>query len=248
MSDKLSVKLEGNNVEYFECKYCNRLLPISKFSNKKGYTRRKIYYDKCKSCKSAYKRKVYKVRTESTDYITVKAEMAYQSMKQRCYGRSKRNWYADVTICEEWLNDKQAFIQWYREHYYEIDGLLTVVDKDLFGGISKIYSPETACLLPQTINAVLSNVNRYRFLDKETGLRLPLGVYYDKNNNKYFARIKYYGTKKVVKLSYQNTMEEAFEEYRLEKKKDIKRMADKYKSELPAYIYEALLRFEIKPY
>ena len=38
------------------------------------------------------------------------------------------------------------------------------------------------------------------------------------------------------------------EEYRLEKKKDIKRMADMYKAELPAYVYEALLRFEIKPY
>ena len=242
-------KLVAEKVDYLECKYCHRLLPMSKFAlNGKNYINRKESYEKCSSCKKIDREEEQKKRIESMDAITLKAEMAYQSMKQRCGNRTKRTWYADVVICEEWMKNKQVFIKWFREHYYEIEGALMIVDKDLFGRNSRMYSPETACILPQNINAILSNLNRYRFLDKETGVRLPLAVYYDKHSNKYFSRIQYCGTNRAVQLSYHDTMEAAFEEYRFEKKQDIKRIADKYKNDLPARIYEALLRFEIKPY
>ena len=249
--DNLSGKIKFNNekIQYLDCKCCHRLLPISKFNlSGKNIMECKIFYEKCNSCRRRERELELKRRTESMDKITIKAERAYQSMRQRCGDGIKRKWYGDVSICEEWLNDKQAFIQWYREHYYEIEGDLMIVDKDLFRKNSRIYSPETACILPQSINAMLSNLNRHRFLNKEINVRLPLGVYYDKDNNKFYAKIKYYGTEKAEKLSYHNTKEEAFEEYRLEKKKDIKRMADEYKAKLPAFIYEELLRFDIKPY
>lgn len=242
-------KYDEGMIQYLECKYCHRLLPISKFTLKgKNDVSYKEPYEKCNSCKKMDKEKEQKKRIESMDTITLKAEIAYQSMKQRCRSRIKRIWYKDVVICEEWLKNKQSFINWFREHYYEISGEVMIVDKDLFGRNLRVYSPETACILPQSINAVLSNLNRYRFLDKETGIRLPLAVYYDKNNGKFFSRIQYCGTKKAVKLSYHDTMEGAFEEYRAEKKMDIKRMADNYKKELPAHIYEALLCFEVEPY
>ena len=52
----------------------------------------------------------------------------------------------------------------------------------------------------------------------------------------------------VVKLSYWKTPEEAFEEYTQFKKADIMMMAAKYKNKIPKHVYEALLRYEIKPY
>ena len=248
--DDLSIKFRYYNekVQYLDCKFCNRLLPISKFNLVgKNHMNPKEGYEKCNSCKRIAMEEERKKHIESMDAVTIRAEMAYQSMRQRC-GSKTRTWYTNVMICEEWLENKQSFIQWYRENYYEIAGNIMIVDKDLFGENSKLYSPQTACILPQTINAMISNLKRHRFLNKEIGMRLPLAVYYNKYNDTFFSRIKYYGSEKVIQLSYHSTPEEAFEEYRLEKKKDIKRMADMYKAELPVYVYEALLRFEIKPY
>ena len=244
------IKLDYGNITHKECKCCKKLLPISKFGiSKKDYTYRKVYYNSmCKSCKREYLRTLKQKHIEETDYITLKAEKAYKSMRARCVGNNRKPWYVGTTMCEEWLNDKQSFIKWYRDHYYEIEGYSTALDKDLFGGDLKHYSPETVCLLPQLFNTMLSNSKRHRLPDWKTGTNLPLGVYYHKATNKYYGKIQYCGADKPKRLSYHDTPEEAFEEYRLEKKKDIKRMADKYKTELPAYIYEALLRLEIKPY
>lgn len=248
--NKKKIKLDYGNITHKQCKCCEKLLPISKFGiSKKDYTYRKAYYDTmCKPCKREYMRLYKKKQIEGMDYITLKAEKAYSSMKQRCLGKNRRECYKDATICEEWLKDKQSFIKWFREHYYEIEGQFMTIDKDLFGGDLKYYSPETVCILPQIINTMLSNSKRHRLPDWKVGTNLPLGVYYNKTMNKYFGKIKYFGADEQTKLSYHDTAEEAFEEYRLEKKKDIKRMADKYKSNLPDYIYNKLLCFEIKPY
>lgn len=235
--------------EYKQCKRCNKLLPISKFSiNKKDYEYRVIYHDSmCKTCKREYNKELKQKRLESMDYVTRKAESAYVSMIRRCTSKNRPDCYKDATICEEWLQNKQAFINWYIEHYYEVDSFKMAIDKDLFGD-NKYYSPKTCCILPQIINTMLSNSKRHRLPDWKTGSNLPLGVYYDKGRNKYYAKIQYYGTEKPKKLSYHDTIEEAFEEYRTHKKNDIKRMADTYKEQIPDYIYEALLRVEIKPY
>ena len=244
------IKLDYGNITHKECKCCKKLLPISKFGiSKKDYTYRKVYYNSmCKSCKREYLRTRKQKHIEETDYITLKAEKAYKSMRARCVGNNRKPWYVGTTMCEEWLNDKQSFIKWYREHYYEIEGYSTALDKDLFGGDLKYYSPDTTCILPQIINTMLSNSKRHRLPDKKSGKTLPLCVYYNKTLNKYYAIIKCCDAKKAVKLSYYDTPEEAFEEYRKCKKQDIKKMADKYKEYLPDYVYEALLRFEIKPY
>ena len=248
--NKKKIKLDYGNITHKECKCCNKLLPISKFGiSKKDYTYRKVYYHSmCKPCRREHFRTLRENHIANTDYITLKAENAYNSMRQRCLGKNRRACYMDAVICEEWLKDKQSFIKWFREHYYEIEGQFMTIDKDLLGGDLKYYSPETVCLLPQILNTMLSNSKRHRLPDWKTGTDLPLGVYYHKATNKYYGKIQYCGVDKPKKLSYHDTPEEAFEEYRLEKKKDIKRMADMYKAELPVYVYEALLRFEIKPY
>ncbi len=77
---------------------------------------------------------------------------------------------------------------------------------------------------------------------------LPLGVRYDSKMKMYYGEIRPYGHDEVIRLSYWETPEEAFEEYKRHKQADILIMADKYKNKVPKKVYDALLRFEVKPY
>ncbi len=52
----------------------------------------------------------------------------------------------------------------------------------------------------------------------------------------------------MIRLSYWDTPEEAFAEYKKHKQADILIMADKYKNKVPKKVYDALLRFEVMPY
>ena len=64
----------------------------------------------------------------------------YHSMKQRCYNSKNKNYYnyggRGIKICEEWLNDFQAFYDWSMSHGYSDD--LTIDRKDNDGD----YCPE----------------------------------------------------------------------------------------------------------
>ena len=77
---------------------------------------------------------------------------------------------------------------------------------------------------------------------------LPLGVQYSRGTGKYFGEISFSGTQKVIKLSEWDMAKEAFEEYKLMKQADILMMAAKYKELILDYIYDALLKVEVKPY
>lgn len=77
---------------------------------------------------------------------------------------------------------------------------------------------------------------------------LPLGVRYNGKTGKYFGEITFTGAEKPIPLSEWDTAEEAFEEYRVLKKADILVVAAKYKNSIPDYIYDRLLKVEVKPY
>ena len=77
---------------------------------------------------------------------------------------------------------------------------------------------------------------------------LPLGVRYDSRMKMYYGEIKPYGHDEVIRLSYWDTPEEAFEEYKRHKQADILIMADKYKNKVPKKVYDALLKYEVMPY
>lgn len=66
--------------------------------------------------------------------------------------------------------------------------------------------------------------------------------------NKYYGEIKLCGTNNVIKLSYWDTPEEVFEEYKKIKQADVLLMAAKYKNKVPKYVYDALLKVEVMPY
>lgn len=64
----------------------------------------------------------------------------YHSMKQRCYNPSHKSYHnyggRGIKVCEEWLNDFQAFYDWSMSHGYSDD--LTIDRKDNNGN----YCPE----------------------------------------------------------------------------------------------------------
>ena len=69
-------------------------------------------------------------------------------------------------------------------------------------------------------------------------------------NNKYVSQYSYYDfikKKKIKKgLGYYNTIEEAFNSYKIAKENNIKRVADYYKNKIPQKLYEALYNYKVE--
>lgn len=176
----------------------------------------------------------------------------YNAIKKRTSNTSdKKNigeCYTDATMCQLWLDYPKDFVKWYLEHYYEVEGESMAVDKDLFGNGSKAYSPENCCILPQGLNTLLTNCKKNYFDGETQDDVLPLGVRYSGKTGKYWGEITFTGIEKAIKLSELDTKEEAFAEYKLMKQADILLVAARYKENIPDYIYDALLRIEVKPY
>ena len=156
--------------------------------------------------------------------------------------------YDDAEMCQEWQDDPQLFIKQYLELYYEVPGESMAVDKDLFGNGSKVYSPDTICILPQSINTLLANCKKH-YKDGETPDNvLPLGVRYNGKINKYYSEITYFGTEDTITLPYRDTIDEAFADYKKFKECDIAITVSKYRDKIPEYIYEKLLTVRVETY
>lgn len=76
----------------------------------------------------------------------------YRAMMKRCYDVNY-NYYCNyggkgVRVCEDWINNYQSFVNWCNENGIEkgVD-----LDKD-FKGDGFLYSPETCCLIPMSMN------------------------------------------------------------------------------------------------
>lgn len=187
---------------------------------------------------------------EYIPYISSKGNRAYSiwnGIYLRCYKNSDRD-YKEARMCDLWRYDKKAFVEWYNSNYYECDGESMAVDKDLLFPGNKEYSPDKCCIIPQTINTMLSNCKKhYKHTNHRKVSYLPMGVRCD-TPGKYYGQIKPFGCSETIKLSFWNTPEEAFAEYKRFKQADILLMALKYKNKIPKYIYDALLKVDVKSY
>lgn len=181
-----------------------------------------------------------------------RAYAVYQGIYNRCYKRDKYTNYHDcydgATICKEWLENPELFIDWYLENYYPVKDEIMVVDKDLFGNGSKEYSPDNCCIVPVTINAMLTNCKKHDNPEYTNAADLPLGVRYNTDTHMYYGEITPFGHDEPAKLEEWDTPEEAFDEYRIIKKADITVMAVKYKNYIPQRVFDALMRYEVQPY
>ncbi len=95
---------------------------------------------------------------------------------------------------------------------------------------------------------MLSNCKKQSMPKWNKSSDMLLGVRYRTSMKMYYGEITPYGHDEVVKLSYWDTQEESFKEYKMIKEADILNIATKYKNKVPRHIYDALLKVEVNPY
>lgn len=161
----------------------------------------------------------------------------WNSMLKRCYvsAESKLS-YKDKDVCEEW-KCFQDFAEWAtKQQNFGAKGW--DLEKDLLVKNNKVYSPETCVYLPREIN---SFIKRKRFND------LPLGVdiAYKYNGTPYFRVQGREDGKNVVLGKFYN-VEEAFSAYKVHKEYLAKKLAEKWKNEIPDVAYKALLNYTVE--
>ena len=184
----------------------------------------------------------YKVKENGklTKYYKV-----WHDMLRRCYDEKfheKYPTYKDCKVYEEWHNF-QNFVEWYESNYYEIEGEVMCLDKDILNKGNKIYSPDTCVFVPHNINMLFVKC------DKDRGNYL-IGVHYHKASGKFQAQCNVYDFKenksKKKYLGLYDTVEQAFEVYKQFKEKHIKEVADHYKDQIPEKLYQALYNYEVE--
>lgn len=173
-----------------------------------------------------------------------KVYKTWKSMLGRCYDtkiQEKNPTYKNCSVTEEWYNF-QNFGKWYSENYYEIEGERMCLDKDILIKHNKIYSPETCIFVPNTINSLFVKC------DKSRGESV-IGTT-PRKNSKYEAQCWLInpktGKSKNEYLGRYDSQEKGFEIYKYYKEKNIKQVADYYKSLIPQKVYDALYDYEVE--
>ena len=168
----------------------------------------------------------------------------WNSMLKRCYDPyylNKEPSYIDCYV-EKYLHNFQNFAKWWEENYYEIPNEKMQLDKDILEKGNKMYDREHMIFVPKRINTlfVKNDVNRGKY---------PIGVYYNKKENKFRSQLSFLnkeGVKKRKDLGRFNTSTEAFNKYKIEKENYIKQVADEYKDFIPIELYNAMYNYEVE--
>ena len=146
----------------------------------------------------------------------------WRNMLIRCFDnkyKEKEPTYKNVTCYNRWLcfaNFLEDF-EILKQEYNWDDDIKLNLDKDILNKNNKIYSLENCVLVPDWIN------NLFIKRDNDRG-SYPIGVTYHKIAKKYQANCRING--KLTSLGYYNTIEQAFNAYKIAKENEIKRVAD----------------------
>lgn len=168
----------------------------------------------------------------------------WDGMLRRVYSeeyKNKKPSYINCSICKDWLNF-QTFAEWFYENYYEIEGQVMCLDKDILIKGNKLYSPQTCVIVPNNINCLFTKSDSIRSKD------LPIGVYNSGNGFRVYLKKGCINGKKnseLFKMSNIKTKEEAFNIYKQEKEKYIKKVADYYKNKIPQRLYNAMYEYKV---
>lgn len=164
-------------------------------------------------------------------------------MLERCYYEKYHKrypTYIDCKVGEEWHNF-QNFAKWYENNYYEVEGEIMCLDKDILIKHNKIYSPDTCVFVPQTINTLFVKNNKNRG-------NSVIGT--SPMNGKYMVTCSMFdfktGKSKNEYLGRYKTQEKAFEVYKYYKEKNIKQIADYFKEQIPIKLYNALYNYIVE--
>lgn len=148
----------------------------------------------------------------------------WNGMLRRCYSEDyyKYKSYKDVTVCEEWHNF-QVFAEWMKQNYSPETMEGWQLDKDILSKGNKIYSPETCCFIPVSINNIVKGKGNIGTRKKGNKFL----AYLSKENKQY-----YIGS---FKTEY-----EAFEAYKKEKVNYINEKIEPYLDILDSRVVKSL--------
>ena len=176
---------------------------------------------------------------------TSKCYRTWCDMLKRCYDekyKKKRPTYKNIKVYEGWL-DYQNFGEWFTDNYYEVEGEVMHLDKDILRKNNKIYSPENCVFVPQRINNLFPKCDNIRG-------NYPVGVTYNKQHKKFQSNCRIYdyeeNKNKKIYLGLYDTPEEAFNVYKQFKENHIKHIANYYKDLIPQKLYEAMYKYEVE--
>lgn len=155
--------------------------------------------------------------------------MRWYNMIQRCYSKvvhKNKPYYKGKNVCEEWKNF-QNFKIWYNEHM--VPGSKVDLDKDLVCKDSNMYSPETCAFVSHYINTLFEDLGVKWLVEEKDG--------------KFEASMSILKQKRVAGIfDTKEEAEKAFCEY---KKNHIIKVANRERNKYPAYVYDAMLRFDV---
>ena len=170
----------------------------------------------------------------------------WQNMLQRCFDnklKEKYPTYKDVTCNDRWLcfaNFLEDFEILKQEHNWNVDEKLNL-DKDILHKGNKLYSLENCVLMPDWINSLFTKNNAKRG-------NCPIGVNYNKRAKKYQALCNINGKK--IGLGLYNSLEEAFNAYKVAKEQEIKRIAEDCISKgfitKDSRLYNAMINYQVE--
>ena len=111
------------------------------------------------------------------------------------------------------------------------------LDKDIMHKGNKIYSPDNCCFVPDEINKLFIKSDHSRG-------KYPIGVTYHKTNNLFVARVTIEGKRKFI--GNFDSIDEAFNAYKVAKEKNIKDIAAKWKEKIPKRLYDAMMNYQVE--
>ena len=169
---------------------------------------------------------------------TLKEYMLWGSMLKRCYDNKYHSEHPTYRDC--YVSENFKYYPYFKDWCSRQVGFNQTgwdLDKDILVRGNKSYSEDTCVFVPQEINKLLNRQDK----DQD---KYPLGVYYDSRENNFQSKIN--NGKKQVRIGRFDTAEEAFQAYKQAKEGRIKLLADKYRGELDARVYEALMGYQVE--
>ncbi len=170
----------------------------------------------------------------------------WQKMLERCFDdkyKEKYPTYKGIVCCDRWLcyaNFLEDFEILRQECNWNVDEKLNL-DKDILYKDNKIYNLENCVLVPDWLNTLFTKN------DAKRG-EYPIGVSYHKHNKKYQAKCSING--KQTRLGYYNTVEQAFNAYKIAKEQEIKRIANDCVSKgfitKESRLYNTMISYQVK--
>ena len=238
-----AIKVHGDRYDYSKVEYVNTHTPVIVICSIHGEFEQipcdHLHKHGCPHCAREYQKcMVYGVGYNDLLYTRdTPSYLAWTSMLERCYSpkyQQKKSTYQGCYVCKEW-HTFSNFKSWFDnpDNGYHKSYQL---DKDILVKGNKVYSPNTCCLVPSSINSIVTNRKNHRG-------KYPIRVTIQPNG-KFLARVG----ETRQRIGIYDSPIEAFNAYKNAKERHIRNVAEKHFQEgkITERVYNALMKYEVE--